>query len=125
MPLHQKGVGVGGFTIYLIEIKLLKGNFLSGYENLICSDTFAFCMSFLPYCVFIAHQGSMKHRKVKHYGYEFNYDTNNINKDCPLEEPLPDLLVDMIDKVMQTGHVTKKLNQVTVNQYLPGQGMVD
>ncbi|KAJ8036396.1 Alkylated DNA repair protein alkB-like 8 [Holothuria leucospilota] len=70
-----------------------------------------------------AHQGSMKHRKVKHYGYEFNYDTNNINKDCPLEEPLPDLLVEMIDKIMQTGHVTKKLNQVTVNQYLPGQGI--
>lgn len=66
----------------------------------------------------------MKHRKVKHYGYEFNYDTNNINKDCPLEEPLPDLLVEMIDKIMETGHVTKKLNQVTVNQYLPGQGMI-
>lgn len=66
--------------------------------------------------------GSLKHRKVKHFGYEFNYDTNNVDVNQPLEEPMPELLMEVIDKIMQTGHVTHRPDQVTVNQYLPGQG---
>lgn len=26
----------------------------------------------------------MKHRRVKHYGFEFRYDNNNVDKDKPL-----------------------------------------
>lgn len=27
---------------------------------------------------------ALKHRRVKHYGYEFRYDNNNVDKDKPL-----------------------------------------
>lgn len=27
---------------------------------------------------------AMKHRRVKHYGFEFRYDNNNVDKDKPL-----------------------------------------
>ncbi|PIK47895.1 putative alkylated DNA repair protein alkB-like 8 isoform X3, partial [Apostichopus japonicus] len=68
-------------------------------------------------------QASLKHRKVKHFGYDFNYDTNNVDINRPLEEPMPTLLTDVIDRIMQTSHVNHRLDQVTVNQYLPGQGI--
>lgn len=29
-------------------------------------------------------QKSLKHRRVKHFGYEFHYENNNIDKDKPL-----------------------------------------
>ncbi|KAG5882107.1 hypothetical protein JTB14_016870 [Gonioctena quinquepunctata] len=49
--------------------------------------------------------GQMKHRQVKHYGYEFRYDINNVNKDKPLEEGIPPEY------------------QLTINHYSPGQGI--
>jgi len=36
-------------------------------------------------------QKALKHRRVKHYGFEFRYDNNNVDKDRPLaagERPL-------------------------------------
>lgn len=29
-------------------------------------------------------QKALKHRRVRHYGYEFRYDNNNVDKDKPL-----------------------------------------
>lgn len=29
-------------------------------------------------------QKSLKHRRVKHFGYEFHYENNNVHKDKPL-----------------------------------------
>lgn len=29
-------------------------------------------------------QKSLKHRRVKHFGYEFNYENNTVDKDKPL-----------------------------------------
>lgn len=37
----------------------------------------------LNLCVFTA-QKTLKHRRVKHFGYEFSYDNNNVDKDKPL-----------------------------------------
>lgn len=37
----------------------------------------------LNLCLFTA-QKTLKHRKVKHFGYEFRYDNNNVDKDKPL-----------------------------------------
>lgn len=31
-----------------------------------------------------AVQKSLKHRRVKHFGYEFHYENNNVDKDKPL-----------------------------------------
>ena len=34
-------------------------------------------------------QQQLKHRRVKHFGYEFRYDTNTVDKDKPLDTSIP------------------------------------
>ncbi|XP_077984848.1 tRNA (carboxymethyluridine(34)-5-O)-methyltransferase alkbh8-like [Glandiceps talaboti] len=65
----------------------------------------------------------LKHRRVKHYGYEFRYDTNNVDKDKPLPSGISLLHNSVIDDIMKIGHVNHRPDQITVNQYQPGQGI--
>lgn len=62
----------------------------------------------------------LKHRQVKHFGYEFEYGTNMVDPDKPIA-PIPDeykFLQDLFDK-----HNRKHTyDQLTINKYLPGQG---
>jgi hypothetical protein len=65
----------------------------------------------------------MKHRKVFHFGYEFNYATNAVDPEQPLvERPIPDLCKPILSRLLSTSctHVTP--DQLTVNVYEPGQG---
>ncbi|XP_050293011.1 alkylated DNA repair protein alkB homolog 8 isoform X2 [Anthonomus grandis grandis] len=69
--------------------------------------------------------GEMKHRQVKHFGYEFRYDINNVDKDKPLSDPLPKETDFLWTKL---GHLspefsTFKPDQLTINHYCPGQGI--
>ncbi|XP_019634528.1 PREDICTED: alkylated DNA repair protein alkB homolog 8-like [Branchiostoma belcheri] len=66
---------------------------------------------------------ALKHRRVKHFGYEFRYDNNNVDKDKPLPGGLPDWCSPVIDKMMSEGHIKHRPDQITVNQYQPGQGI--
>ncbi|XP_035681426.1 alkylated DNA repair protein alkB homolog 8-like [Branchiostoma floridae] len=66
---------------------------------------------------------ALKHRRVKHFGYEFRYDNNNVDKDTPLPGGLPDWCSQVIDRMMSEGHIKHKPDQITVNQYQPGQGI--
>ncbi|KAL6258325.1 hypothetical protein P5V15_010272 [Pogonomyrmex californicus] len=63
----------------------------------------------------------LKHRQVKHFGYEFEYGTNMINPDKPIA-PIPQdykFLQILFDK-----HGHKYIyDQLTINKYLPGQGI--
>lgn len=65
----------------------------------------------------------LKHRKVKHYGYEFKYSINNVDPDDPLEEGIPQVYKKLLDKALETGHVKFYPDQLTINQYQPGQGI--
>ena len=67
-------------------------------------------------------QQILKHRRVKHHGYEFLYTTNNIDKDHPLPDGIPPIYGCVIDDIMATGHVQCRPDQLTINQYQPGQG---
>lgn len=60
----------------------------------------------------------MKHRQVKHFGYEFDYDNNGVCYDtcCPIPKEFENIL-----NTIQS-HLNWKPNQITVNKYLPGQG---
>jgi len=52
-----------------------------------------FCRELLTFIhpnVFLA-QKALKHRRVKHYGFEFRYDNNNVDKDKPLPAGKSDL----------------------------------
>ncbi|XP_075448488.1 tRNA (carboxymethyluridine(34)-5-O)-methyltransferase ALKBH8 isoform X2 [Ascaphus truei] len=68
-------------------------------------------------------QKSLKHRRVKHYGYEFRYDNNNVDQDQPLPGGLPDFCNAALDKCLQHGLIKVKPDQLTINQYEPGQGI--
>ncbi|XP_072332860.1 tRNA (carboxymethyluridine(34)-5-O)-methyltransferase ALKBH8 isoform X1 [Scyliorhinus torazame] len=68
-------------------------------------------------------QRSLKHRRVKHYGYEFRYDNNNIDKDKPLPGGLPEICDEVLEHSMEKGYVRFKPDQLTINQYEPGQGI--
>ncbi|KAK0142666.1 Alkylated DNA repair protein alkB 8 [Merluccius polli] len=71
----------------------------------------------------VTAQKALKHRRVKHYGYEFRYDTNNVDKDKPLSVGLPDECVPMLKHCLKDGHIGTMPDQLTVNQYQPGQGI--
>ena len=65
----------------------------------------------------------LKHRKVKHYGYEFIYGKNNINKNKCLDAKIPDVCYPHLKKLVLNGYISRIPDQLTVNHYLPGQGM--
>jgi len=65
----------------------------------------------------------LKHREVKHFGFEFNYKTNNIDPETPLEEKIPDLCKVVAESAYEAGLVSELPDQLTVNKYLPGQGI--
>ncbi|XP_047664878.1 alkylated DNA repair protein alkB homolog 8 isoform X2 [Tachysurus fulvidraco] len=68
-------------------------------------------------------QRELKHRRVKHYGYEFRYDNNNVDKDKPLAEGLPLVCESVLQRCMCDGHISVLPDQLTVNQYKSGQGI--
>ncbi|XP_026479271.1 alkylated DNA repair protein alkB homolog 8-like [Ctenocephalides felis] len=66
----------------------------------------------------------MKHRKVKHYGFEFYYDTNNVDRNKPLEEKIPEQCDIIWERLKEMKiDVPHKVDQLTVNMYKPGQGI--
>lgn len=68
---------------------------------------------------------SIKHRQVKHYGYAFNYNNNNVDKDKPLEEHIPQECNALFEKmsILCPEFKNFKPDQLTVNKYEPGQGI--
>ncbi|XP_056183619.1 alkylated DNA repair protein alkB homolog 8 isoform X2 [Falco biarmicus] len=68
-------------------------------------------------------QKTLKYRRVKHFGYEFCYDNNNVDKDKPLPGGLPEICNLLLDKWLKQGYIKHKPDQLTVNQYEPGQGI--
>ena len=76
----------------------------------------------LTFHVFITGKAILKHRKVKHYGFEFRYDINNVDKDQPLSEPIPSVCHSLFDMLLVKGYLSEYPDQLTVNQYEPGQG---
>lgn len=64
----------------------------------------------------------LKHRQVFHYGYQFNYDTNNVDICAPLPGGFPPLIQHLVSKVVSSGCVRNTPDQITVNRYPPGAG---
>lgn len=68
----------------------------------------------------------LKKRKVRHYGYEFRYGTNDCDENKPLigpENQIPDLCFDLINKMVSDGLINMAPDQMTVNFYEPGHGI--
>lgn len=64
----------------------------------------------------------LKHRQVFHYGYQFNYDTNNVDICAPLPGGFPLLIQHLVSTVVSCGYVQNTPDQITVNCYPPGAG---
>ncbi|CAD6244560.1 GSCOCG00013391001-RA-CDS [Cotesia congregata] len=64
----------------------------------------------------------LKHRKVKHFGYEFCYKTNRVDPNSPIE-PIPADLEFLYGLFEEHGCGRYKYDQITINRYLPGQGI--
>uniref|UniRef100_A0A665UFQ1 tRNA (carboxymethyluridine(34)-5-O)-methyltransferase n=1 Tax=Echeneis naucrates TaxID=173247 RepID=A0A665UFQ1_ECHNA len=71
----------------------------------------------------VTAQKSLKHRRVKHYGFEFRYDNNNVDKDKPLRAGLPDECLPVLERCVKSGLISIMPDQLTVNQYESGQGI--
>lgn len=83
----------------------------------------------LSNCTMILENNSdkvMKHRSVKHYGFAFEYGTNDVNKNRPLEDKIPvefDFLEERFKKNKLEEVIKWLPDQLTVNCYAPGQGI--
>lgn len=69
--------------------------------------------------------GSLKHRNVKHFGFEFLYGTNNVDPSKPLEQSIPsacDILWPRLNSFASTWDWSSP-DQLTVNEYEPGHGI--
>ncbi|KAL4646957.1 hypothetical protein GN956_G7704 [Arapaima gigas] len=70
-----------------------------------------------------AVQKTLKHRRVKHFGYEFRYDNNNVDKNKPLPGGLPAVCGVVLERCLVQNHISIRPDQLTVNEYQPGQGI--
>ncbi|XP_059186442.1 alkylated DNA repair protein alkB homolog 8 [Centropristis striata] len=71
----------------------------------------------------VTAQKALKHRRVKHYGFEFRYDNNNVDKDKPLAAGIPQECLPVLERCVKNKHIDIMPDQLTVNQYQSGQGI--
>lgn len=91
-------------------------------ENFITEDEESLLMKNIVSSSY-GYDKTMKHRSVKHFGYEFRYDTNNVDKNSPLPVGIPEEL-NFFRSRLEEKNITQWIpNQLTVNSYLPGQGI--
>ena len=63
----------------------------------------------------------MKLRKVCHFGYNFNYDINNIDLEDLSAQPFPRIWSSALERAVADGYLEEMPDQCTVNRYLPGR----
>ncbi len=61
-------------------------------------------------------------RRVQHYGYRYSYSKKTLNEGGSLG-PLPELLFQLGEGLVRSGHMDRQSEQVIVNEYQPGQGI--
>lgn len=67
---------------------------------------------------------TLKNRQVRHFGYQFQYGSNSIDPQQPLQDaPIPAEVRPIIERMLEAAVVPLQPNQLTVNRYLPGQGI--
>lgn len=91
-------------------------------ENFVSEDEETLLLSLND---FSSDSDTMKHRKVKHYGFEFRYDTNNVDKDKPLQQKLPNECNFLWNRLKSANTIFADFipDQLTINHYNPGQGI--
>lgn len=65
----------------------------------------------------------LKNRRVKHFGFEFDYSVNDIDADKPIDEGIPVECAGVLQRLLETGFIPELPDQLTVNLYQPGHGI--
>lgn len=99
---------------------LLPG--LTLIEDVITEEEEKFLLNSLDWDNDGSASAEMKHRKVKHFGYEFQYGSNTVDPDRPIAAIPPgyNFLQDRFTKRCPRSY---QYDQLTINCYLPGQGI--
>uniref|UniRef100_A0A3Q3WZG6 tRNA (carboxymethyluridine(34)-5-O)-methyltransferase n=1 Tax=Mola mola TaxID=94237 RepID=A0A3Q3WZG6_MOLML len=105
--------------VRLPEGLILVGNFVSQEEE----ELLLTGIDWSPANDDVTAQKSLKHRRVKHYGYEFRYDNNNVDKDKPLAAGIPEECLPVLERCVTNKLINIMPDQLTVNQYESGQGI--
>jgi alkylated DNA repair dioxygenase AlkB len=61
-------------------------------------------------------------RRVQHYGYRYDYKSRSVDPSMFLG-PLPDWVAALAGRLHAEGFAPKRLDQLIVNEYQPGQGI--
>lgn len=69
-----------------------------------------------------APESFLRHRYVKHFGYEFLYSSSNVDPDCPIPGGIPSICQPLLRRMLDRKLVEEEPDQLTVNHYLPGAG---
>ncbi|XP_065207939.1 alkylated DNA repair protein alkB homolog 8 [Planococcus citri] len=94
---------------------ILIDDFISGTEEQLLLD--------MVHDDFKNTSNTLKHRLVRHYGYEFDYNTNNVNKSNKCED-IPSKYSFLIERIQNHEKLKNWVpNQITINCYQPGQGI--
>ncbi|GAU98511.1 hypothetical protein RvY_09648 [Ramazzottius varieornatus] len=64
----------------------------------------------------------LKNRTTFHYGYHFQYGTNDVDLQKPIQ-PIPDMFSNVLQRFIKDDHLSVVPDQLTVNVYDPGQGI--
>uniref|UniRef100_H2Y735 Fe2OG dioxygenase domain-containing protein n=1 Tax=Ciona savignyi TaxID=51511 RepID=H2Y735_CIOSA len=65
----------------------------------------------------------LKHRTVLHFGYKFRYGTNDVDINKPISYGLPSYVAELLDRIIRTGYLVGRPDQLTINIYEPGDGI--
>eukprot|EP00040_Diaphanoeca_grandis_P040055 m.261097 g.261097 ORF g.261097 m.261097 type:complete len:314 (-) comp41293_c0_seq1:38-979(-) len=61
-------------------------------------------------------------RRTQHFGYAYDYDIQGSDYSKPID-PFPELLQKLVNKLVTTNILTEVPNQITLQEYTPGQGI--
>lgn len=91
-------------------------------ENFVSSDEE---QQLLADCCSNAIVSTLKHRHVQHFGYEFLYGTNTVDRTAPLlDRPIPARCSPLWSRMEAYADCTAfRPDQLTVNAYAPGHGI--
>lgn len=65
----------------------------------------------------------LRHRWVRHFGYEFRYGRNDVDINDPLKnDPMPGYLDGVLRRMVEKDVFKEQPEQLTVNEYSVGQG---
>ncbi|CAB3228831.1 unnamed protein product [Arctia plantaginis] len=79
--------------------------------------------SFLKLFNWNPESSNLKHRQVKHYGFEFRYGSNDVDLSSPLKEKIPKECDVLWQRLKEHGFNLGTPDQLTINKYSPGHGI--